>query len=221
MSRNPFLAPELYDYLLRTNSREPELLVRLREETAQKFPEKASMQIGPDQGQFMGLLAKMMNAMKTLEIGVFTGYSSLAVTLATHIESRHFALDVSDEWTAIARRYWNEAGVLNKIALRIAPAVDTLHQLISAGMSGTFDLAFIDADKANYDRYYEMSLVLLRAGGLVLIDNTLWSGRVADASVDDADTKAIRALNEKIGKDSRVEQVLLTVGDGLTMAMKP
>jgi predicted O-methyltransferase YrrM len=220
MSRNPFLAPELYDYLFRTSCREPEVLARLREETAEKFPDQARMQIGPDQAQFMSLLAKMLNPMKTLEIGVFTGYSSLAVTLATHIESRHFALDNNDEWTSIARRYWNEGGVLNKIALRIAPAVDSLHRLISAGMSGTFDFAFIDADKANYDRYYEMCLVLLRRGGIVLVDNTLWSGRVVDDSVTDVDTKSIRALNEKIGKDSRVEQVQLTIGDGLTMAMK-
>jgi predicted O-methyltransferase YrrM len=220
MSRNAFIAPEVYEYLLRTSSREPEVLARLREETARKFPDQAHMQIGPDQGQFMSLLARMMNPMKTLEVGVFTGYSSLAITLATHIESRHFALDVNDEWTSIARHYWNEAGVLNKIALRIAPAVDSLDHLVSAGMSGTFDLAFIDADKANYDRYYEMCLVLLRKGGIVLVDNTLWSGKVADASIGDDDTKAIRALNEKIGQDERVEQVLLTIGDGLTMAVK-
>src|ERR671933_1019514 len=141
MSRNAFIPPELFDYVVRTSSREPEVLARLREETARIFPDKASMQIGPDQGQFMGLLAKVINAMKTLEIGVFTGYSSLAVTLATSDESRHFACDISDEWTSVARRYWNEAGVANKIALRIAPAIETLEQLVRSGMAGTFDFA--------------------------------------------------------------------------------
>lgn len=220
MSRNAFADSALYDYLLRSCSREPEVLARLREETAQKYPDKASMQIGPDQAQFMALLARVIRAEKTIEVGVFTGYSSLAIALALPIHGRIFACDISDEWTTIARRYWAEAGVLNKMALRVAPAIDSLQHLLNAGEAGTFDFAFIDADKANYDTYYELCLQLVRRGGLILIDNTLWSGRVADSSVQDDDTRAIRAINEKIGKDERVDQVLLTVGDGLTVAMK-
>jgi caffeoyl-CoA O-methyltransferase len=195
-------------------------MARLREETAKRFPEKFSMQIGPDQAQFMALLARVIGAEKTLEIGVFTGYSTLAIALAIPLHGRIFACDINDEWTHVARRYWEEAGVLNKIACRIAPAVQSLQALIDSGHRGTFDLAFIDADKANYDRYYEYSLELVRPDGLILVDNTLWSGRVADASVTDEDTNAIRVLNEKIGEDERVEEVLLTIGDGLTMARK-
>lgn len=221
MSRNHFISPPLYDYLLSASSREPELLARLREETTRTFPEKAQMQIGPDQGQFMALLARLVRAHKTIEVGVFTGYSSLCVAMAIPDSGRIVACDVSDEWTAIARRYWIDAGVINKIALRIAPATDTLeHLLSSAGEAGTYDFAFIDADKTNYDRYYELCLKLLRPGGLILIDNTIWSGKVADPSVQDEDTNAIRVLNEKIGQDARVEQALLTIGDGLTVAMK-
>jgi predicted O-methyltransferase YrrM len=220
MSRNAFADPALYSYLLGTCSREPKVLARLREETAQKYPDKASMQIGPDQAQFMALLARVIRAEKTIEVGVFTGYSSLAVALALPIHGRIFACDVSDEWTAIARRYWSEAGVLNKMALRIAPATETLQHLIRAGEAETFDFAFIDADKTNYDTYYELCLQLVRRGGLILIDNTLWSGKVADTSVQDDDTRAIRAINDKLGKDERVEQVLLTLGDGLTVATK-
>lgn len=220
MSRNEFTSPAIYDYLLKVSSREPELLRQLREETARLFPERASMQIGPDQGQFMGLLARAINAKKTIEIGVFTGYSSTAVALALPGDARLFCCDISDEWTSIARKYWRDAGVENKMALKLGPALDSLDHLISSGQSGTFDFAFIDADKTNYEAYYERCLKLLRAHGLVLIDNTLWSGKVADASVHDDDTRAIRTFNEKIGKDERVEQVLLTVGDGLTIAMK-
>lgn len=178
------------------------------------------MQIGPDQGQFMALLARAIGARKTIEVGVFTGYSALAVALALPPEGRVVACDISEEWTAVARRYWKEAGVAHKIALRLAPAAQTLQALIDAGESGSFDFAFIDADKPGYDTYYELCLKLLRRGGLALIDNTLWSGKVANASEQDVDTRAIRALNEKVGKDSRVEQVLLTVGDGLTVVMR-
>ena len=220
MSRNDFVSPAVYDYLLKTSSREPEVLARLREETARMFPDKAQMQIGPDQGQFMGLLAQAIRAKKTIEIGVFTGYSSLAVALALPGDARIFACDVSDEWTAVARRYWREAGVEYKMALKLGPAQDSLEHLLASGQQSTFDFAFIDADKSNYDAYYEACLKLLRSGGLILIDNTLWSGKVADTSVQDDDTRAIRSLNEKIGKDTRVEQVLLTVGDGLTIALK-
>jgi caffeoyl-CoA O-methyltransferase len=220
MSRNAFVDPALYDYILKTSAHEPEVLARLRAETAEKFPDRANMQIGPDQAQFMALVAGMIGAQKTIEVGVFTGYSSIAVALALPIHGRILACDISDEWTSVARRYWVEAGVANKIALRLAPATETLQHLIKAGEAGTFDFVFIDADKTNYDQYYELCLQLVRRGGLILIDNTLWSGKVADASVQDDDTKAIRAINEKIGKDERVEQILLTVGDGLTIAMK-
>lgn len=220
MSRNEYINPALYDYLLKTSTHEPEVLARLRAETAERFPEKASMQIGPDQAQFMALLARAIRAEKTIEIGVFTGYSSIAIALALPMHGRILACDISDEWTSVARRYWLEAGVGNKIGLRLAPATETLQHLIKAGEAGTYDFVFIDADKTNYDHYYELCLQLVRRGGLILIDNTLWSGKVADPSVRDDDTRAIRALNEKIGKDQRVEQVLLTVGDGLTIAMK-
>lgn len=220
MSRNAFVDSALYDYILKNSAHEPEVLARLRAETAERFPDKAQMQIGPDQAQFMALLARAIRAEKTIEIGVFTGYSSIAVALALPMHGRILACDVSDEWTSIARKYWVEAGVANKIGLRLAPATETLKHLINAGEAGTFDFVFIDADKTNYDTYYELCLQLVRRGGLILIDNTLWSGKVVDASVQDDDTKAIRAINEKIGNDDRVEQVLLTVGDGLTIAMK-
>jgi len=220
MSRNGFISEALYDYLLKTTSREPEIMARLREETAKRFPDKASMQIGPDQAQFMALLAQAIGAEKTIEVGVFTGYSALAMALAIPFHGRIFACDINDEWTSVARRYWEEAGVLNKFALRLGPALDSLQHLVDSGQSGTFDLAFIDADKTSYDRYYELCLELVRRGGLILVDNTLWSGRVADTSVTDDDTRAVRALNEKIGKDPRVDQTLLTIGDGLTVARK-
>ena len=220
MSRNAFVDSALCDYILRTSAHEPEVLARLRAETAEKFPDRASMQIGPDQAQFMALLARAIRAEKTIEIGVFTGYSSIAVALALPMHGRILACDVSDEWTSIARRYWLEAGVANKIGLRLAPATETLQHLVKAGEAGTYDFVFIDADKTNYDDYYELCLQLVRPGGLILIDNTLWSGKVIDPSVQDDDTRAIRVINEKIGKDDRVEQILLTVGDGLTIAMK-
>ena len=220
MSRNAFVDSALYEYILRTSAHEPEVLARLRAETAEKFPDRATMQIGPDQAQFMALLARAIRAEKTIEIGVFTGYSSIAVALALPMHGRILACDVSDEWTSIARKYWLEAGVANKIGLRLAPASETLQHLIKAGEAGTYDFVFIDADKTNYDNYYELCLQLVRPGGLILIDNTLWSGKVIDPSVQDDDTRAIRVINEKIGKDDRVEQILLTVGDGLTIAMK-
>lgn len=220
MSRNAFVDSALYDYILQTSAHEPEVLARLRAETAERFPDKASMQIGPDQAQFMALLARAIRAEKTIEIGVFTGYSSIAVALALPMHGRILACDVSDEWTSIARKYWVEAGVANKIGLRLAPATETLQHLVKAGEAGTFDFVFVDADKTNYNTYYELCLQLVRPGGLILIDNTLWSGKVVDASVQDDDTKAIRAINAKIGNDDRVEQILLTVGDGLTVAMK-
>jgi predicted O-methyltransferase YrrM len=221
MSRNTFISEALYSYLLKTTSREPEIMARLREETARRYPpDKAQMQIGPDQAQFMALLARIIGAEKTLEIGVFTGYSSLAIALAIPLHGRIFACDIDDEYTSLARRYWEEAGVLNKFALRICPAVDSLQNLVNSGQSGTFDFAFIDADKTNYDNYYEFCIKLVRPGGLILVDNTLWAGNVANKHLNDEDTVAIRQLNAKIGKDERVEQSLLTIGDGLTVARK-
>lgn len=208
----------LHDYMIANSLREPEVLRRLREETA-RHP-RAQMQIAAMQGQFMQLLIKLLNAKKTLEVGVFTGYSSLSVALALPEDGRIVACDVSEEYTAIARRYWVEAGVASKIDLRIAPALETLDALIAGGEAGTFDFAFIDADKENYQAYYERSLTLLRPGGLIAIDNVLWSGSVADSSDHDASTEAIRAINRFVHHDERVDMSMLPVADGLTLARK-
>ena len=207
-----------YKYLLRTSVREPQIARRLREETQQL--ENAQMQIGPDQGQFMQLLVQLLGATKTLEVGVFTGYSALWVALGLPDDGQIIACDISEEYTTVARRYWKEAGVDQKINLRLGPALETLEQLIDDGQYGTFDFSFIDADKTNYDKYYEFALRLVRTGGLIAIDNTIWSGRVADPHEQDADTVAIRLLNEKLFRDERVALSMLTVGDGLTLAMK-
>ncbi|TVP67507.1 MAG: SAM-dependent methyltransferase [Nodularia sp. (in: Bacteria)] len=212
------IEPKLYNYLLSVSLREPEILYQLRQETAQH--PMSQMQIAPEQGQFMALLVQLMGAKKTLEVGVFTGYSCLAVSLALPPEGRVVACDVSEEFTAIARRYWQEAGVADKIDLRIAPAMETLDQLLAAGEAGTFDFAFIDADKSNYDGYYERSLKLVRPGGLIVIDNVLWSGRVADTEVQDNRTTKIRALNEKLHQDQRINLSLVPIADGLTLAHK-
>ena len=218
MSKFAPLTESTYQYLLSVSSRESNILERLRQETA-ALP-NASMQISPDQGQFMGLLVRLMGAKKTLEIGVFTGYSSLSVALALPDDGKIVACDVSEEWTGIARRYWKEADVEQKISLRIAPAIQTLDSLIAAGQSGTFDFAFIDADKSNYDGYYERILTLLRSGGLVAIDNVLWSGRVADPANQEEDTIAIRALNAKLHRDERIHLSMVPIADGLTLALK-
>ncbi|WP_414549596.1 class I SAM-dependent methyltransferase [Anabaena sp. CCY 0017] len=212
------IEPKLYNYLLSVSLREPEILSQLREETAQH--PMAMMQIAPEQGQFMALLVQLMGAKKTLEVGVFTGYSSLVVSLALPPEGRVVACDVSDEFTVIARRYWQKAGVADKIDLHIAPAMETLDQLLAAGEAETFDFAFIDADKSNYDGYYERSLQLVRPGGLILIDNVLWSGKVADSAVQDNRTTKIRALNEKLHQDKRINLSLVPIADGLTLAHK-
>ena len=212
------LTDSLYDYLLSVSLRETDLQRRLREETA-ALP-MARMQISPEQGQFMALLARLTGARRCLEVGVFTGYSSLAVALALPDDGRIVACDVSEEWTAIARRYWAEAGVAGRIDLRLAPALDTLDALVAAGGAGTYDLAFIDADKTAYLDYYERALLLLRPGGLLMTDNTLWSGRVADPEVGDADTVALRHYNEHLHRDARVDLSLVPIGDGLTLARK-
>ncbi len=214
------ISDALYDYLLDVSLREADVLFRLREETA-RMP-GAGKQITPDQGQFMALLVELAGARRTLEVGVFTGYSSLAVSLALPADGRIVACDVSEEWTAIARRYWAEAGVADKIDLRLAPALDTLDALIAAGEVGTFDFAFIDADKETYADYYERTLELLRPGGLVCIDNVLWGGKVVEPAISDDDfsTLAIRAFNEKLANDTRISLSLLSIADGLTLARK-
>ena len=218
MSRHFAFDERTYQYLLKTSVREPDVARRLREET-QKL-EQAQMQIGPDQGQFMHLLVQLLRARKTIEVGVFTGYSALWVALALPRDGRIIACDVSEDYTAVAKRYWKEAGVSDKIDLRLAPALQTLDALIDARQAGTFDFMFIDADKTNYDNYYERGLRLVRTGGLIAIDNTIWSGRVADDTQQDSDTVAIRRLNEKLLRDDRITLSMLTVGDGLTLALK-
>jgi caffeoyl-CoA O-methyltransferase len=208
----------IWDYIRSVTLREPDILRRLREETA-GHPQ-ANMQISAEQGQFMALLIHLLNAHRTIEVGVFTGYSSLAVALALPDNGRIIACDVSEEYTSIARRFWREAGVERKIDLRLRPAIETLDNLIATGQGNTFDFAFIDADKGNYANYFERALVLVRPGGLIAIDNVLWSGLPLDPSVQDADTKAIRAFNEKLHGDERVWLSMLAVRDGLTLACK-
>jgi caffeoyl-CoA O-methyltransferase len=217
-NRSISLTDSLYQYLLDVSLRETGLLLRLREETA--ADPQARMQISPEQGQFMALLAKLTGARRCLEVGVFTGYSSLCVAAALPADGRIVACDVSEHWTSIARRYWAEAGVAHKIDLRLAPALEPLDALLAAGEAASYDFAFIDADKTNYVGYYERVLVLLRPGGLVVADNTLWSGRVADPEVADEDTVALRHFNELLHRDSRVDLSVLPVGDGLTLARK-
>ncbi len=212
------LENHIYHYLLSVSIREPDVLTKLRQETA-NHP-RHIMQISPEQGQFMALLVQLMGAKKALEIGVFTGYSSLVVALALPPEGKMVACDVSEEYTSIARRYWEQAGVAHKIDLRIAPAIATLDKLIAAGETDTFDFAFIDADKSSYDDYYERALKLIRPGGLIAIDNVLWSGQVADSKIQDNRTKKIRALNEKLHKDERVTLSMVPIADGLTLVRK-
>jgi predicted O-methyltransferase YrrM len=209
---------QLYNYLLSVSLREPEILLKLRQETA-SHP-RSAMQISPEQGQFMRLLVQLIGAKKTLEVGVFTGYSSLSVALALPEDGKIIAADVSEEFTAIARRYWQEAGVAHKIDLRLAPGLETLDALLATGEAETFDFAFIDADKENYDGYYERSLQLIRPGGLIAIDNVLWSGQVANPQNQDESTQSIRALNEKLHHDERVTLSLVPIADGLTLAIK-
>lgn len=213
------LIDPLYQYLLANSVREPEILTKLRAETA-KHP-LVEMQISPEQGQFMGLLVQLIGARKCLEVGVFTGYSSLAVALNLPDDGLIVACDVSDEFTSIARKYWQEAGVTSKIDLHIAPALETLDRLLTNGEAGTFDFAFIDADKNNYAAYYDRCFQLVRHGGLILVDNVLWYGRVADPAMDDDKrTQAIKQINQQIYHDDRVQISLIPIGDGLTIARK-
>ncbi len=212
------LDDRVYEYLLSVSLREAEVLTQLRAETNRH---RASiMQISPDQGQFMALLVKLLGAKKTLDIGVFTGYSSLVVALALPEDGKVIACDRDPESTKIARRYWQKAGVEDKIDLHLAPALDTLDCLIAQGEENSFDFAFIDADKNNYYNYYQRSLTLLRTGGIVAIDNVLWFGRVADPQNTDKRTIAIREFNRKIHQDKRVEVSMLPIADGLTLAIK-
>mgnify|MGYP001795461054 FL=1 len=212
------LENHIYQYLLSVSIREPEVLTKLRQETA-NHPRNI-MQISPEQGQFMALLVQLMGAKKALEIGVFTGYSSLVVALALPTDGKMVACDISEEYTSIASRYWEQAGVRDKIDLRIAPAIETLDKLIAEGEADSFDFAFIDANKSSYDDYYEKALKLIRPGGLIVIDNVLWSGRVADSQIQDNRTKKIRALNEKIHQDQRVTISMVPITDGLTLARR-
>ena len=217
-NRSIGLSDALYDYLLSVSLREPEILAELRRE--KMAMSERSMQIAPEQGQFMALLVRLAGARRILEIGTFTGYSALALALALPAEGRIVACDVSEQWTEIARRYWQRAGVAERIDLRLAPALQTLDALIAEGGGGSFDFAFIDADKSRYLDYYERSLSLVRPGGLIAVDNTLWGGSVVDPAKTDADTAAIRAFNAALHADPRVELSLVPIGDGLTLARK-
>jgi caffeoyl-CoA O-methyltransferase len=219
MSRSSFLLPEkLAEYYAGVALREPPVFAELRRETA-KLPQ-AVMQIAPEQAQLMAILVRLMQARRCIEVGVFTGYSSLAVASALPDDGELLACDISEEWCAIARRYWQKAGVDRKIRLVLAPALQTLEREIASGKSGVYDFAFIDADKTAYRDYYERCLTLLRAGGLVAVDNTLWSGRVADPKVGDADTGALRAFNAFVARDERVDLCLVPIADGLTLLRK-
>jgi predicted O-methyltransferase YrrM len=209
---------QLSAYLRSVGVRESEVLQQLRAHNTE-YPQ-GHMQICPEQGQFMAMLVKLVAAKYILEVGVFTGYSSLVMAKAMPDEGRMVACDVSIEATDVAQKYWQQAGVAHKIDLRIAPALDTLEGLLATGAGGKFDLAFIDADKANYPEYYELCLELVRSGGVILIDNVLWYGRVADPEVVDKRTTILRDLNLKIHQDQRVELVMLPIGDGLTMVRK-
>lgn len=219
MSRRTLpLDDRLYRYLLEASLREPPVLAALREET-ESHPH-AAMQIAPEQGQFMRFLVQLTGARRALEVGVFTGYSSLAIALALPPDGYLLACDVSDEFTAVARRHWAAAGVTERIELVLAPAIETLDARLSAGEAGSYDFAFIDADKEGYLDYYERVLALLRPGGLVAVDNTLWSGAVADPADSSAETAAIRRFNEHARDDQRVDLSLVPIGDGLTLARR-
>jgi predicted O-methyltransferase YrrM len=213
------LLPDAVDaYVHDVATRETPLQRRLRDETA-KLP-NAGMQIGSDQGAFLALLVRLMAARRALEIGTFTGYSALAVASALPSDGRLTCCDVSDEWTQVARRYWREAGVADRIDLRLAPAAETLRALLRESGPGSFDFAFVDADKTGYDGYYEACLTLVRQGGLIAFDNTLWDGAVADPAKNDPDTVALRALNLKVRDDPRVTSCLVSIGDGVLLALK-
>jgi predicted O-methyltransferase YrrM len=212
------LPPDLHAYLVEHGVREPEILKRLREETA-LLPQH-DMQIAPEQGAFMALLVRLIDAQRCIELGTFTGYSSLAVALALPVDGRVICCDVSEEWTSVARRYWSEAGVADRVDLRLGPALETLDELVAGGATGTFDFAFIDASKREYPDYHERILKLLRQGGLAVYDNVLWDGGVIDESMTDEDTLGVRRLNDRLLRDERVDISMIPVADGLTLVRK-
>ena len=212
------ITDKVYDYMQEVSVREPEILKRLRAETAE-LPEH-NMQISPEQGQFMALLVGLIGARRALEIGTFTGYSALAVALALPDDGKLIACEISEEYTAIGRRYWQEAGLDTNIDLKIGLALDTLDGLITEGQAETYDFAFIDADKVNYQNYFDRALILLRPGGLIAVDNVLWNGTVADPLNTTKDTEAIREFNAELGDDTRVAISMVPIGDGLTLARK-
>ena len=217
-NRTIAITESIYQYLCDHSLREDPILKDLRDHTYDM--EERAMQIAPEQGQFMQMLVKLIGAKNTIEVGVFTGYSSLAIALALPEDGRIVACDVNPKYTSVAKNLGVSAGVREKIDLRIGPAKDTLLELINAGLTGTFDFAFIDADKINYDHYYELCLQLIRPGGLITVDNVLWGGAVSDDAINDVDTNSIRALNDKLHQDERIDLSLVPVGDGLTLAMK-
>lgn len=219
MSRMLTYSDDLYDYLIEQGTRESDTARALRAATLEAT-EWHMMQISPEQGAFMAQLVRIIGARRTIEVGTFTGYSALVVAEALPDDGRIIACDVSEEWTSIGRDFWQRAGVADKIDLRIAPAVETLDALLDAGEAGTFDFAFIDADKSSYDAYFERCLTLLRSGGVIGIDNVLWGGAVVDEARQDEDTVAIRALNAKVHDDDRVDAMIMPIGDGLTLAIK-
>ncbi len=214
------ITPELQDYILGVGVREHPVLARCREETRRDFPDRVEMQIAPEQGAFLALLVRLLDARQALEVGVFTGYSGLAVALALPSAGRLVACELDRGFALRARRYWKDAGVAERVDLRLGPGLKTLESLIAQGDAGTFDLAFIDADKTGYDDYFEAALMLLRPGGVVAFDNTLWGGSVIDPTDQSDETVAIRELNEKLSFDDRVDLALTTIGDGLSLARK-
>ena len=217
-NRTIIITESIYQYLCDHSLRENPILKDLRDHTYDM--EERAMQIAPEQGQFMQMLIKLIGAKNTIEVGVFTGYSSLAIALALPEDGRIVACDVNPQYTSVAEKFWVSAGVREKIDLRIGPAKDTLSELINDGLTGTFDFAFIDADKVNYNHYYERCLELIRPGGLITVDNVLWGGAVSNDGINDVDTNSIRALNDKLHQDERIELSLVPIGDGLTLAMK-
>jgi predicted O-methyltransferase YrrM len=212
------ISDDLAAYVVEVGTREPDVLARLREETA-AIPQH-NMQIAPEQGAFLALLVELIGARRCIEVGTFTGYSSTAVALALPEDGQIICCDVSEEWTSLARKYWAEAGVTGKVDLRIAPAAETLDQLLAGGQESTYDFAFVDADKAGYDAYYEQLLRLVRPGGLIVFGNMLWGGVVLDTDPSDEDTKALQALNAKLAHDERITLCLLPVADGVTLARR-
>ena len=218
VAKKQFFPEEVRQYLLSASLREPPVLLRLREETDRS--ERAGWEVSPEQGQFLALLVQTMGARQIIEIGVFAGYGALWLALALPEDGHVIACEISEQYTPIARRYWKEAGVEHRIDLRIGPALDTLRALLSEGQRGRFDFVFIDADKTNNDAYYECALELIRPGGMIAVDNVLWSGRVLDAQSTEPDTVAVRAFNQKLLSDPRVSISMIPIGDGLTLALK-